>query len=119
MAKKTLPPKYQVWVNARKQFHLSHAQIQMAKELGMDPKKLGGKKLGGKKLGDKSKPNPKSSKLPLPAFIEQRYLKQFGKSQPDDVRSIEQIFQDKRQRRAERKAERLVEPDAADDTASS
>lgn len=41
MAKKQLSPKYQVWVDARKRFHLSHAHIQMARELGMNPKKLG------------------------------------------------------------------------------
>jgi hypothetical protein len=37
MAKqKKLPPKYQVWVDARKRYHLSHAQIQMARELGLN-----------------------------------------------------------------------------------
>lgn len=41
--KKNLSPMYQPWVDARKRFHLSHAHIQMARELGMNPKKLGGK----------------------------------------------------------------------------
>ena len=35
--------KYQAWVDARKRFHLSGAQIQMARELGLNPKKLGGR----------------------------------------------------------------------------
>ena len=39
--KKNLSPKYQPWVDARKRFHLSDMHIQMARELGMNPKKLG------------------------------------------------------------------------------
>ena len=41
--KKNLSPKYQPWVDTRKRFHLSHAHIQMARELGMNPKRFGGK----------------------------------------------------------------------------
>jgi len=37
--KAKVPEKYQVWINARKRYHLSHAHIQMARELGMNPKK--------------------------------------------------------------------------------
>jgi hypothetical protein len=42
-ARKQLPPKYQAWVDARNPLRLSHAQIQMASELGMNSKKLGQK----------------------------------------------------------------------------
>ena len=45
--------------------------------------------------------------MPLPEFIEQLYLKQFGKTRPDDVRSIEQIVQDKKRKQAERKTRKL------------
>jgi hypothetical protein len=42
MAKKRKPnPKLQQWSSARKGYHLSHAQVQMARELGMNPIKLG------------------------------------------------------------------------------
>jgi hypothetical protein len=41
MVKKKTPEKYQIWIDARKRFHLSDAQIQMARELGMNPKKFG------------------------------------------------------------------------------
>ncbi len=42
MAKqKGLSLKYQVWIDARKRFHLSHVHVQMARELGMNPKKFG------------------------------------------------------------------------------
>ena len=39
--KKKIPDKLQIWIVARKRFHLSHEQIQMARELGMNPKKFG------------------------------------------------------------------------------
>jgi hypothetical protein len=43
MAEKTGKPnqKMQAWIDARKRHHLSHAHVQMARELGMNPKKLG------------------------------------------------------------------------------
>ena len=38
MTKKAkIPDKYQVWIDVRKRYHLSHAHIQMARELGMNP----------------------------------------------------------------------------------
>ena len=69
MAKKNkqLSPKYKVWVDVRKRFHLSHAHIQMARELGMNPKRFGGK------ANHKQEP----WKLPLPQFIEDLYFKRF------------------------------------------
>jgi len=41
--KKKVPEEFQAWIEARKRYHLSHAHVQMARELGMNPKKLGGK----------------------------------------------------------------------------
>jgi hypothetical protein len=43
MAKKTKKPnqKMQAWIEARRRHHLSHAQVHMARELGMNPAKLG------------------------------------------------------------------------------
>ena len=84
MAKKTKKPdqKMQAWIDARKRHRLSHAHVLMARELGMNPKKLG-------KL-DNHKQEP--WKLPLPHFIENIYLKRFGKTGPDTVMSIEEII---------------------------
>ena len=79
---KTVPPKLQIWIDARKKFRLSHAQIQMARELGMNPKKIG-------KLANH---NQEPWKTPLPAFIEEIYHKRFSKLVPDEVKTIEQIF---------------------------
>jgi len=36
-----IPNKLKPWIEARKKYHLTHAQIQMARELGMNPKKFG------------------------------------------------------------------------------
>ena len=42
MAKKAkIPERYQIWINVRKRYHLSDAHIQMARELGLNPKKIG------------------------------------------------------------------------------
>jgi len=44
MVKKAkISEKYQVWIDVRKRYHLSHAHIQMARELGMNPKRFGKK----------------------------------------------------------------------------
>ena len=81
MAKKTKKPNQnmQAWIEARKRHHLSHAQVHMARELGMNPAKLG-------KI-DNHKQQP--WKLPLPQFIEELYVKRFGKTSPEAVLSIE------------------------------
>jgi hypothetical protein len=50
----------QEWITARQRHHLSHTHVQMARELSMNPRKLG-------KL-DNADQEP--WKLPLPGFIE-------------------------------------------------
>ncbi|MCF6155217.1 MAG: hypothetical protein E3K36_08180 [Candidatus Brocadia sp.] len=72
MAKK-IPDRFQKWIEARKRFRLSHAHIQMARELGMEPGKF------GKLANHKQEP----WKAPLPIFIENLYFKRFGKKCPD------------------------------------
>ena len=83
MAKKQaqIPPHLQPWIEARRKFHLSHAHVQMARELGMNPKKLG-------KLDNHDQ---EPWKLPLREFIGKLYFKRFGKERPDAVRSIEEM----------------------------
>ena len=99
--KRRLSPTYQVWVDARKRFRLSHMQIQMARELGMNPKRFGGK----------ANHDQEQWKAPLPVFIEYLYSKRFGKERPDTVRSIEQMVKDNKRKRAERKERKSKEPD--------
>lgn len=79
MAKKKIPPKLKPWVEARKRFRLSHLHIQMARELGMNPKKFGGL------ANHKQEP----WKLPLPRFIEKCYFKRFGRKRPDKIQPLE------------------------------
>jgi hypothetical protein len=86
MAKERIPEKLKVWIEARKRFHLSHAQIQMARELGLNPKKFG--KLANHKQ--------ESWKMPLPLFIEHLCRKQFGRERPEAVMSIEDKIRHKR-----------------------
>jgi hypothetical protein len=97
MAKKQLSPKYQVWVDARKRHKLSHAHIQMARELGMNPKNFGNL--------DNNKQEP--WKAPLPIFIEDLYYKRFGKDRPENERSIEQVVKDKKKKQLDRKQRKL------------
>jgi len=72
--------KMQAWIDARKRHRLSHAQVQMARELGMNPKKLG-------KLDNH---HQEPWKMPLRHYIEHLYFKRFRKEQPDIVLSIEE-----------------------------
>ena len=92
--KRFIPNKLKPWIEARTKYHLSHTQIQMARELGLNPKKFG------------SLANTKEQpwKLPLPDYIEEIYFKHFKTREPDNVRSIEQIVKDKARKKTERKA---------------
>jgi hypothetical protein len=98
MAKKRIPDRLQAWIDARKRHHLTHAQVQMARELGMNPKKLG-------KLDNHCQ---ERWKAPLPEFIEDLYAERFGKLAPDVVIPIEERARIEERRRAEeREAKRL------------
>lgn len=90
MSRRRIPERLQVWIDARKRHHLSHAHVQMARELGLNPTKLG-------KLDNH---HQEAWKLPLPQFIEQMYFKRFGKERPNAVVSIEE----RARREAEKKA---------------
>src|SRR5918996_1002741 len=74
-----LPERLQGWIDARTRHHLSHAHVQMARQLGLNPKKLG-------KLDDHRR---EPGKAPPPGFIERLYLKRFGKRRPGVVVSLE------------------------------
>ena len=97
MAKsQAIPEKYRIWIEVRKRYRLSDTQVQMARELGLNPHKF------GKLANEKQEPWKKS----LPEFIEEIYFKRFKKKQPDIVRSIEQLIQGQREKNEERKARR-------------
>ncbi len=85
-----IPERLQVWIDTRERHHLSHAHVPMARELGMNPKSLGGL--------DNHRQEP--WKLPLPEFIEHLYAKRFGKRRPDVVVSIEELVHMEEDRKA-------------------
>jgi hypothetical protein len=93
MSRRRMPERRQVWIEARQRHHLSHAHVQMARELGLNPKKLG-------KL-DNHEQEP--WKAPLPEFIERLYLKRFGRRRPDVVVSIEERARVREDRKARKR----------------
>ena len=63
------------WMTAKSKYRLTDVQIQMARELGMNPKKFG------------SLANHKQEKwkAPLADFIEELYFKRFRIEKPDTI----------------------------------
>jgi hypothetical protein len=93
MAKKlNLNPKVQAWVDARKRYHLSHAQVQMGRELGLNPKKLG-------KMDNHDQ---EPWKRPLRQYIEHLYFKRFRRERPEVVLSIEKQVQAQKEKKAKK-----------------
>ena len=78
---------------------MTHAQVNMARQLGLNPKEFG------------SLANHKQEKwkLPLPEYIEHLYFKKFKKQLPDDIRSIEQIESEKRKRKEQKRLQQKQE----------
>ena len=98
-----IPADLQAWIDARKRYRLSHAVVQMARELGINPKKLGG-------LAN-AKQEP--WKAPLPEFIADLYFRRFGETAPEPVMTIEEVARRKQEKKQLRRAAkaRKSEPD--------
>ena len=96
MPKKSVPGHLQVWIQARNRFHLSDAQVQMAREIGLNPKKL------GKIVNYKQEP----WKMPLPQFIEHLYRQRYGKDLPAVVMSIEEKAEMNHRKKLARRAKK-------------
>ena len=97
--KTRVPPSMQPWIEARQRFRLSDAHVQMARELGLNPQKLG-------KLANHDR---EPWKLPLPDFIAKLYRKNFGRERPETVRSIEEMAAAKQAKKQAKKAARAVQ----------
>jgi Zn-dependent peptidase ImmA (M78 family) len=65
---KQIDQKEKIWIEAKKRYRLSAEVVQMAKKLGLNPKKFG------------SIANHKQEpwKLPLPEFIKESYENRYG-----------------------------------------
>lgn len=72
------------WIAAQKRHRLSDTHVQMARELGLNPDKLG-------KI-DNHRQEP--WKAPLPEFIEEIFYKRFKKERPDVVKPLKQILKE-------------------------
>lgn len=88
--------KLQKWKVAQKRHHLSDKQVQMARELGFNPDKLG--KLDNHKQ--------ESWKTPLPQHIENLYFNRFNKEIPDQIKSIDQLLKDDKIKKEKQKKEK-------------
>jgi len=97
MVKEKIPDEFIPWIDARKRFRLNDTQIQMARELGMNPKKFGA-------LADHRQA---PWKLPLPEYIAHLYYRQFKKYKPQHVRSLEQVIEERWRKKRARLAKKL------------
>jgi hypothetical protein len=88
--------KIEKWLVAQKKHKLSDKHVQMARELGLNPDKLG-------KI-DNHKQEP--WKAPLPQFIEEIYFKRFKRAEPVTVRSLKDIIADDKARKEKKKKEK-------------
>lgn len=98
------------WMMAQKRHRLSDKQVQMARELGLNPDKLG--KIDNHKQ--------ETWKAPLPQFIEDIYFKRFKREEPETVKPLKQILEEmelkKKQRKKEKDKRRKQQEPVADTT---
>ena len=96
------------WMVAQKR-RLSDKQVQMARELGLNPDKLG-------KI-DNHRQEPR--KAPLPQFIEHIYFKRFKREEPETVKPLKQILKEmetkkklQKEKKEERRKQRALSSDS-------
>lgn len=88
-----MPVKLEKWLEAKKKYRLSDKQIQMARELGLNPDKF------GKLNNHKQEP----WKAPLPQFIENIYHKRFKREEPEVVKPVAEIISEKKKLQEKKK----------------
>ena len=86
------------WIVAQKKHRLSDTHVQMARELGVSPDKLG-------KI-DNHRQEP--WKAPLPEFIEDLFYKRFKKERPDVVKPLKQILKEQEIKDKAKKKEKEI-----------
>ena len=86
------------WIVAQKKHRLSDTHVQMARELGLNPDKLG-------KI-DNHRQEP--WKAPLPEFIEEIFSKRFKKERPDVVKPLKQILKEQEIKTKTKKKEKEI-----------
>ena len=86
------------WIVAQKKHRLSDTHVQMARELGLNPDKL------GKIVNHRQEP----WKAPLPEFIEEIFYKRFKKERPDVVKPLKQILKEQEIKTKTKKKEKEI-----------
>lgn len=81
------------WMVAQKKHRLSDKHVQMARELGLNPDKLG-------KIDNHTQ---ETWKAPLPQFIEEIYCKRFKREAPEAVKPLKQIMAEQEKKKKEQK----------------
>lgn len=81
------------WMVAQKKHRLSDKHVQMARELGLNPDKLG-------KIDNHRQ---ETWKAPLPQFIEEIYFKRFKREAPETVKPLAQIMAEQEKKKKEQK----------------
>ena len=102
--KPRIPHKFLPWIDARKKYCLSHRHIQMARELGMNPKRF----------ANMANTENKPWKLPLPQYIESLYMERFEKETPEAILTIEEMAAEHMAKREAKKAANEAAEIAAD-----
>ena len=99
------------WMVAQKRHRLSDKQVQMARDLGLNPDKLG-------KIDNHRQ---ESWKAPLPQFIESIYFKRFKREEPETVKPLKQIMAEmeakkklQKEKKEERRKQRALSSDSAE-----
>lgn len=85
------------WVVAQKRHHLSDKHVQMARELGLNPEKLG-------KIDNHEQ---ELWKAPLPQFIEKIYFKRFKREIPETVKPLKLIMAEQEKKKEQKRAKDL------------
>lgn len=95
------------WMVAQKKHRLSDKHVQMGRELGLNPDKLG-------KIDNHQQ---ETWKAPLPQFIEEIYFKRFKRESPESVKPLAQIMAEQEQKKKEQKKAKDEHRKLRDETA--
>lgn len=95
------------WMVAQKKHRLSDKHVQMARELGLNPDKLG-------KIDNHQQ---ETWKAPLPQFIEEIYFKRFKRETPETVKPLKEIIAEQEKKKKEQKKAKDERRKLRDETA--
>ena len=103
MSAPAIPQDLLPWFEARRKYRLTDAQVQMARELGLNPKKFGGL------ANHRQEP----WKAPLPQFIEECYFKRFKADRPAQVLSLEDVASRQNSKKEKKREVKALKANAA------